>query len=101
MHIPHRLVLPGGFCFEKQRENEEGMKVMMPYPVINLEETGRNIRNMILERDMSVADISRFLGINRSSVYKVMRGDAVFSLDNMFALSMLLNTSVNDMIVAG
>ena len=75
------------------------MKAMMPYPVINLEETGRNIRNMILERDMSVADISRFLGINRSSVYKVIRGEAVFSLDNMFALSVLLDTSVNDIIV--
>ena len=72
----------------------------MVYPVISLEETGRNIRNMILERDLSVADISSFLGINRSSVYRVMRGEAVFSLDNMFALSMLLNTSMNAMIVA-
>jgi predicted XRE-type DNA-binding protein len=77
------------------------MVIMMPYPVINLEETGRNIRNMIRERDITVAEISSFLGINRSSVYKVMRGEAVFSLDNMFALSMLLDTSVNDMIVAG
>ena len=72
----------------------------MSYPVINLEATVRNIRNIILERNISVADISSFLGINRSSVYKVMRGEAVFSLDNMFALSTLLDTTVNDMIVA-
>ena len=38
---------------------------------------------MIRERDITVAEISSFLGINRSSVYKVMRGEAVFSLDNM------------------
>ena len=72
----------------------------MAYPVIDLNATGENIRRIFEERRVSVAEISSFLGVNRSSVYKVLRGEAIFSLDNLFAVSSYLNLPMNDLIVA-
>ena len=72
----------------------------MAYPVIDLERTGRNIRTILSENNISVTEISEYLGINRSSVYKVLRGEAIFSTDNLFALSVFVGLSMNEIIVA-
>lgn len=72
----------------------------MHYPVIDPELTGRRIRELLREGDLSVSAVSVYLGISRSSLYKALRGDTVLSLDNIYALSVYLGISVNEMIVA-
>ena len=72
----------------------------MSYPVIDPEGTGRRIRKLLRDGGVSVASASEYLGISRSSMYKALRGDTVLSLDNVYALSVYLGISVNEMLVA-
>ena len=39
------------------------MVIQVPYPVINMEKTGENIKRLRLEQKISVADIQAFLGL--------------------------------------
>lgn len=72
----------------------------MGYPVIDPERTGERIKMVLRENGVSVTDVSEYLGISRSSIYKSLRGETVLSLDNIYALSVYLGISVNDMIVS-
>ena len=72
----------------------------MDYPVINTNRTGDNIRNTIKNSAYSVGDVSDYLGISRSNVYKYMRGDVLPSIDNLYALSVLLGVTINDLLAA-
>ena len=72
----------------------------MSYPVIDPVGTGERIREMIGQTGVTVTAVSEYLGINRSSLYKALRGDTVLSLDNIYALSVYLGVSVNEMIIA-
>ena len=72
----------------------------MAYPVIDPQLTGNRIRALIRDRGITVALVSEYLGISRSSLYKALRGDTVLSLDNIYALSVYLEVSVNEMIIA-
>ena len=72
----------------------------MDYPVIDTVETGANIRNLIRSSGNTVAEVGRILGIaDRSTMYKWIRGDSLPGIDNMLALSVLLNVSINDILV--
>lgn len=72
----------------------------MNYPVIDVTRTGVNIARAIRDSAYSVGDVSDFLGISRSNVYKYLRGDVLPSIDNLYALSSLLNVSMNDLLAA-
>ena len=72
----------------------------MSYPVININRTGDNIRDTIRNSPYSVGDVSDYLGISRSNVYKYMRGDVLPSIDNLYALSVLLGVTINDLLAA-
>lgn len=72
----------------------------MDYPVIDIKATGERINTIRLERNISVRSIADYLGFNNlNSIYKWFRGDALPSLDNIYALSLLFGVSINDMIV--
>ena len=72
----------------------------MDYPVIDLVRTGTNIKMLIRKSGNTVAGVGRMLGIaDRSTLYKWMRGDALPGIDNMLALSILLDVSINDILV--
>lgn len=72
----------------------------MSYPVIDPGRTGERIRELLRAGSVTVSAAAEYLGISRSSLYKALRGDTVLSLDNIYALSVYLGTSVNDMIIA-
>lgn len=72
----------------------------MSYPVIDPGRTGERIRDLLRIGSVTVSAAAEYLGISRSSLYKALRGDTVLSLDNIYALSVYLGTSVNDMIIA-
>ena len=71
----------------------------MEYPVIDLQETGKRIRALRKERHLSVRTVCEFMGdISQQAIYKWEAGICLPTLDNMYALSILFQVSINDMI---
>ena len=88
--------LTGGSGFFVGERKERGMVC----PVIDPVGTGSNLRSLIRSSGNSIADVGRMLGIaDMSTVYKRLRGDALPGIDNMLALSIILNVSINDILV--
>lgn len=74
---------------------------MVTYPSIDLKATGERIRELRILNHLKVSDISRYMGFeSEQAVYKWQRGDSLPTLDNLYALSKLFNTSL-DCIVVG
>ena len=71
----------------------------MDYPVIDLNATGRNIDHMIRNSGYSVTDIADYLGATNSLVYRYMRGEVLPSIDRLLALSVLLDVTLNDLLI--
>lgn len=69
-------------------------------PGINVRKTGLNLNRMILEHGYTAADLADKLGVSRSNIYKWLRGDILPSIDNLYILSHMLNTSINDILVS-
>ena len=77
---------------------KEGIKV--EYPVIDVYATGKNIERLRKEKGFSVKDIASFMGfVEPQAVYKWQQGKALPSLDNMFALSILFQVSIEEILV--
>ena len=56
--------------------------------------TGKNIREAMKHKNLTVRDITLALGLSTpNAVYKWLRGDTVPSIDNIYALSLLLARS--------
>ncbi len=72
----------------------------MNYPVIDPEATGARINTLRKDRGLSVLYLRDYFGFSTTNaIYKWLRGEALPTLDNMFALSVLLDIPVNDIIV--
>lgn len=72
----------------------------MKYPVIDVEATGKNISRLRKESGIAVKELSKYLGMeNTNSVYRWFRGEALPTLDNMYALSMLFGITMNEIVV--
>lgn len=72
----------------------------MTFPVIDLVATGNNIRRLRVERGLSVKDLQRFFGFEEPrAVYKWQKGETLPSVDNLFALGMLLGVPMESILV--
>ena len=70
------------------------------YPVIDLPATGENITRLRLSRGLTVRDLQHFFGFDApQAIYKWQRGQALPSVDNLFALSALLGVPIDDILV--
>ena len=49
---------------------------------------------------LSQQEVAEILGISRNSYGQKERGDVLFNLEEMFALSELLNTSLDDLFIS-
>lgn len=68
---------------------------------INMEKTGSNINNIILSKNKSIKEISDLLGFSSTrSVYKWLSGQTLPSLDSLIILSEILETTMDDLIIA-
>ncbi|MBQ7774690.1 MAG: helix-turn-helix transcriptional regulator [Lachnospiraceae bacterium] len=71
----------------------------MNYPVIDVKATGKRIKELRLQKKLKVEDVSRFMGFeSEQAVYKWQRGDSLPAVDNLYALSRLFETSVDDIL---
>ncbi len=71
----------------------------MDYPILDAVATGAKIKELRLKKHLKVEDISRFMGFeSEQAVYKWQRGDSLPTVDNLFALSKLFETSVDEIL---
>ena len=76
------------------------MMVETAYPVINMRETGRRICELRKERGITVRMLCEYMGFTEpQAIYKWQRGDSLPTVDNLFALSRILGTSIEDILI--
>lgn len=71
----------------------------MEFPVIDTVATGERIKELRLQHHYKVGDVSRFMGFESDvAVYKWQRGESLPSVDNLYALASLFDTTVDDIL---
>lgn len=77
------------------------MSIKSEYPIIDMSATGRNIKSLMDRTGITVKDIKEYLGFAApQSIYHWLAGRNLPSLDNLYALSALFSTPM-DQIVCG
>ena len=72
---------------------------MVEYPVIDLRSTGARINELRRERGLTVDELRIYLGMNNpNSIYKWFRGEVLPTLENMYALSVILEVPIDEII---
>ena len=70
------------------------------FPVIQIEKTGKRLRNMRKENGIRVAAVCEYMGgISEQAVYKWERGACLPTIDNLLALSHLYHVQMEDLLV--
>lgn len=70
------------------------------YPVIDLAATGRNISRLRIERGLSVKQMQAFFGFEEpQAIYRWQWGKSLPSVDNLYALSVLFEVPMDEIIV--
>ena len=68
--------------------------------VIDRIQTSKRIRHLMEENALSVKDLMEILYLVRQdSIYKWLRGDQLPSLDQLYALSQIFHTDIEDILV--
>ena len=69
------------------------------FPVIDQKATGRRLRLLRLEKQYTVEELASFLGFpSPRAVYLWQNGSALPSLDHMYALALIFNTPMEEII---
>ncbi len=69
------------------------------FPVIDKKQTGKRIRELMDARNITVQDVRAGLGLESTqSVYYWLNGRSLPNIDNLYALSYLLQVPMDDMI---
>ena len=70
------------------------------YETINFAATGQRIKELREARQITVDELAEFMGFEGSrAIYKWQAGKSLPSLDNLFALSRVLHTTIEDILV--
>ena len=73
---------------------------LIPYPVIDVERTGEKLHMIITQSPVTNSELAGFLGFSsQRALYKWYRGETLPTIDNFYALSMLLGIPINHMII--
>ena len=69
------------------------------YPTIDKHETAKRLKKLMDDNGYSVKDIKEYLNLTCvQSVYHWLEGKSMPSVDNLYALSVLFNVALDDMI---
>lgn len=72
----------------------------MQLPVVNMRRTGERIFRLREERGLSVRQLQRLLGFaTPQAIYKWQHGETLPTIDNLVALSAILNVPIEDILV--
>ena len=70
----------------------------MEFPVIDLQATGRRIKEVREKKGITVKTLQMFLGFNEPvSIYKWQRGECLPTFDNMYAMACLFGVGIDDL----
>lgn len=70
------------------------------FPTIDLKATGSNIVKLRKDANLSVRDLQMYFGFDSpQAIYKWQWGESLPTVDNLYALSKLLNTSMEEILV--
>lgn len=70
------------------------------FPVIDVRATGQNIQRLRKARGLTVRDIQSYFGFEEpQAIYKWQSGRSLPTVDNLYALSALLDTPIEDILV--
>jgi len=73
---------------------------MKCFPTINPEATGKHIAQLRKERGLSVKDLQTYFGFDApQAIYKWQNGITLPSVDNLLALSVLLEVPIDSILV--
>ena len=68
-------------------------------PIIDMKETGRNIKKMMKQNGISVKDMQDVFGLTEQAIYKWMQGKSLPSIDNMVLIAKTFNVKIDDIII--
>lgn len=72
----------------------------MDYPVLDLKATGNRINKLRKENHLKVTEVAEYMGFESTqAVYKWQRGECLPTVDNLYALSRLLHTLVDNILI--
>lgn len=73
---------------------------MKYFPTINLKATGKHIAQLRKDRGLSVKDLQSYFGFDApQAIYKWQSGVTLPSVDNLLALSVLLEVPIDSILV--
>lgn len=73
---------------------------MFTPPVIDMMKTGANIEKLRTHAGISVREIQELMGFSGTqAIYKWQRGESLPTLDNIVALSFILNVSIEEILI--
>ncbi len=76
------------------------MLVCTPFPVIDPAATGANIMRLRNARGLTVRDLQTYFGFeDPRAIYKWQRGQTLPSVDNLYALSAILQVPMDEILV--
>lgn len=74
---------------------------LVSFPVIDPAATDRNIMRLRLEQGLTVRDVQVFFGFEEpQAIYKWQSGKSLPTVDNLYALSALLDVRMDEILVA-
>ena len=72
----------------------------MNLPVVNMKQTGQNITMLREQRGISVRQLQCMMGFaTPQAIYKWQHGESLPTVDNLYALSRLYGTTMEDILV--
>lgn len=72
---------------------------MRPYPIIDAKATGEKILRRRVEKGYTVLDVQKYLNLAcPQAIYHWQTGRSLPSIDNFYALSTMLETTVNELV---
>lgn len=73
---------------------------MNDFPTIDLKATGENIVRLRKNRGLSVKELQQYFGFEQpQAIYKWQWGECLPSVDNLFALSRILDVPMQEILV--
>ena len=95
------LVISFFLCYDLLEFNKEGCSVRFnEFPVIDQIATGKNILSLRKEKGLSVKDLQEYFGFEEpQAIYRWQYGKTLPSVDNLYALSALLDVPMERILV--
>ena len=75
------------------------MEYEKKYPIINIEETGKHISMLCMKQGYDTKELSKKMNVSRQAIYKWFNGQCLPDLDNLLILSVLLDVTIEDLLV--